>query len=535
MTAGSASVTITSRTKVNSSDSQSWARLPSPYPLGPLDQLVAPFIPVAVVFIYRQPPNHPPILPVYKLKDAMGRVLDYYPHLTGRLCIDPESGTHQINNLGSGAELLQAECQSELRDFTTHRDDDEDGEIQLLKFPRGGNDLLAPYEMDLESVSNGPVMTIQHTTFACGGVSLGIRVLHTISDAGGFFKFVSDLAEIYRSLSAVASSGKDGTVKLEVPPDTKPYLTDFVSTATPDQLIRAKQFKPTVYHLDPDPDPEQAKAKGEATEDQPESRSSTPKPDVMPSDVETPKVPVPAPAQAPAPVANTGRVLRFTHSDLIRIKSLATDPTPAHTPSTSSPEWISTFDALNAFLHQRIYIARHRLRLLHPHLPALTYPDLLSPVDIRRYILSPQYTGNAVFSTYASFSPSDLLTCPLYTLARSVHAMTRQSGVTDPGIIKSTIEWMAYHQTSSSGSKIGNGFRIGNASLMLSQWNKLDMYTLATFDRGVGPSLVAPPFTPISLLDGLGYYLPTPNRDGGIDVYLSLSDDVWSELDISVA
>lgn len=496
----------------------------------------------------------------------MSRVLDYYPHLTGRLCINPESesGAHQINNLGSGAELLHAECQSELRDFTSTTANDNE-EVELLKLPDGGNDLLAPYDMDIESVCNGPVMTVQHTSFACGGVSLGIRILHTINDAAGFFKFVSDLAEIYRSLSA--SSGLTVTVdekvkvELEVPPDTRPYLSDFVSTATADQVARAKQFKPTLYHLDPDPDqgPDQVGAEAQAAEDQSEELSlslsqsqslsstltstsnattSKPAPDFSPTDLETAQPP--APAQT-AP--NTGRVLRFTPSELIRLKSQATDPDLDITDG-----WISTFDALTAFLHQRIYAARHRHRhcQIHPHLDPLTHPDLLCPVDIRRHLpdLSPGYTGNAVLTTYASFSPVDLLTGPLHPIARSVHDMTRQTGVTDSGIIRSTIEWMAVHQHQQSSSsfsfRIANGFRYGNASLMLSQWNKIDIYTLATFDRAVRPALVAPPFTPISLLDGLGYYLPTPHqgiegRDGGIDVYLSLSDDVWAELDVSVS
>jgi hypothetical protein len=75
---------------------------------------------------------------------------------------------------------------------------------------------------------------------------------------------------------------------------------------------------------------------------------------------------------------------------------------------------------------------------------------------------------------------------------------------------------------------------------MLSQWNKIDMYRSATFDEGVRPSLIAPPFTPISLLDGLGYFLPSPRQGlggdskGDIDVYLALSDDVWAGLDVKI-
>ena len=72
---------------------------------------------------------------------------------------------------------------------------------------------------------------------------------------------------------------------------------------------------------------------------------------------------------------------------------------------------------------------------------------------------------------------------------------------------------------------------------MISQWNKMDMYTQAVFEEGVQPELVVPPFTPISLHDGLGYTLPTPpgnGEGGGIDVYLALREGVWKELDVEV-
>jgi len=69
---------------------------------------------------------------------------------------------------------------------------------------------------------------------------------------------------------------------------------------------------------------------------------------------------------------------------------------------------------------------------------------------------------------------------------------------------------------------------------MISQWNKFDMYESTVFD--VEPILVSPPFTPISLMDGLVYYLPTEDRStgadrGAIDVVLALSEPIWGILD----
>ena len=69
---------------------------------------------------------------------------------------------------------------------------------------------------------------------------------------------------------------------------------------------------------------------------------------------------------------------------------------------------------------------------------------------------------------------------------------------------------------------------------MISQWNKFDMYAGNVFE--VPPVLVSTPFTPISLLDGLAYFLPTEEQGtggdtGAIDVNVSLSEPLWNIID----
>ena len=61
--------------------------LNAPFKLGPLDQLVSPSIPVAVVFVYKSITAQQPVC-VQRLKRASELLLGYYPHLTGRLQID---------------------------------------------------------------------------------------------------------------------------------------------------------------------------------------------------------------------------------------------------------------------------------------------------------------------------------------------------------------------------------------------------------------------------------------------------------------
>ena len=84
-----------------------------------------------------------------------------------------------------------------------------------------------------------------------------------------------------------------------------------------------------------------------------------------------------------------------------------------------------------------------------------------------------------------------------------------------------------------SKAAIWQGFRFGSGCFMASQWNKTDAFPGTVLDaRAV---LISSPFTPISLVDGLVYYLPTEEQgtdaEGAIDVNLALSEPLWEVLD----
>jgi len=85
-------------------------------------------------------------------------------------------------------------------------------------------------------------------------------------------------------------------------------------------------------------------------------------------------------------------------------------------------------------------------------------------------------------------------------------------------------------QTDKRAEAIKQGFRFGNGRFMISQWNKVTAIYKPFEVGGEPPVLVSPPFTSISLVDGLAYILPTRNEHG-LDVLLSLSEDVWEVLD----
>ena len=72
---------------------------------------------------------------------------------------------------------------------------------------------------------------------------------------------------------------------------------------------------------------------------------------------------------------------------------------------------------------------------------------------------------------------------------------------------------------------------------MISQWNKFDIYVGTAFEDR--PAVVAPPFTPIALINGLGYLLPAPDQDlqeegGAIDLALALDEMLLFNLDMDV-
>ncbi|KAK0195329.1 hypothetical protein F5146DRAFT_1132817 [Armillaria mellea] len=401
-------VSLISRHTVRCANERSWLSLASPFLLGPLDQLVAPSVPVAVVFVYAPSPDIE-LIPVERLERSLTLLLDYYPHLTGRLQINPSDGTPEISRLGTGAELFVARCSD-----------------RLDRIPRG----------------RLPGPDLHDSTYAV---------------------LVRDLAELYRTSS------------LAHPPHIRSYLSEL----TPEERAAALDFKPSQFYV----------------EQNPAFTSYT---------VTSP---------------NVGRFLRFSSSELSVLKARATDP--------SSDGWISTFDALCAHLYQRVYRARLQLRAKDPALPELSPPDFLTPVNLRSRIgLPPRYFPNALHCQYTSLSHDLLANGPLWQVAKALHDLTRATSKEE---VDKTYKWIAAQPDK---RKIKQGFRYGSGSLMLSQWNKMDMYAGCVFD--VAPDLVAPPFTPISLLDGLGYFIPTGEQGDGIDVALSLSEPIWEFFDKDV-
>jgi hypothetical protein len=427
--------------------------------------------------------------------------LNTYPHLSGRLANSPKHGGSHVTNLDAGAEILEATSSQALDEISKGEN------VRLMDLPGEGQDLMVPYDPSNVPGKEQPVFTIQHTRFKCGAVALGIRILHCLNDGGGFFQLVNDLAKVYRSLN----SESQAEPRLNI---AAPYLVDYAMNATEAEKEDARRYNPTLYSLEQS-EPE-TNSNSEGKEEEPKKGEGEGEAE---ADLAAPELPAPAPAPPPK---TTGKVLHFTPSDLSRLKDRAT-PSP-----TSEGGYITTFDALTAHLHQRIYQARSRF-YSSKH-TELSPPDLLCPIDLRSLLKlsTPNpYVFNAVLTTSSAFPPSLLLSDDnLPEIATIIHNQVRPFASDKEA--EKTARWIA----SVDQTKIRAPFRGGNASAMISQWNKMDMYAQAIFEEGIKPVLVAPPFTPISLHDGLGYTIPP--RDGeGIDVYLALREEIWDELDVS--
>ncbi|KAK9365492.1 transferase family-domain-containing protein [Lipomyces kononenkoae] len=504
-------VQVTARHPLRCTNESAVAVLESPFRLGPMDELVFPFVSIEVVFVYRSPAStlssdsiHGELLPVERLQQAVSRLLDYYPHLTGRLQFNPDERVPEITQLGTGAEILVAQCSVKLDDITSSGS--ASGRILMPNLPASGNALLPPFDRTVEGVCRDPIFAIQHTRFACGSVALGIRLHHIVCDAHGFFQLVRDLAEIYRGLR------RSSLPKLADPPEIRSYLRGGPNAMSPDEKQEALEFQPSTYYV----------------EDSLKEPSESPAPST----------------ELPAGPPVVGRVLRFSGRDLNALKELATDP--------SGHGWVLTFEALCAYLYQRVYLARLELHSQGVSLPAATAQlsrGFWASIDIRdptRLNLPARYFANAVYCPH-TYAPHDLLADrPLWQVAKFLHDLIRS---VDPQQMEQTTKWVAAQPDK---SRIKLDYSFFNGSFTVSQWSKFNMYMDVDFDvdehdKAIPPVLVSPPFTEISLLDGLAmilsteeqFYRATEEGDSpssaevpcAIDVNLTLSEPLWTILD----
>ncbi|KAL1667282.1 transferase [Schizophyllum commune] len=481
------SVKIISQHIVSCAHDETLKSLPSPFPLGPFDQLAVHYLHVTVIFVYdvnRSRGVDPISVP--RLQQAFSRLLDYYPHLTGRRHIDPTDGTVAIDRLGSGAALYTAECDTPLDAFRATLPDGQT-RLAMSSLPGCGVQLLAASESMLEGAPNDPLLVVQLTRFACGSVSLGVCLQHIVCDVNGCVQLTRDLAEIYRGIfEAEAAGGTYLDVMINQPPCIQAHIPEKALGSSLPELVNNYEVETGIAN-----------------------------------DV---------PATAPPPPV-VGKILRFSGKELKALKDAATDE--------KHGGWVSTFEALSAHLWQCVHRARTKLdpsRAEGSGETLDTCSDLLAPVNCRsRLRLPARYFPNAILCPIARLPFRTLEHASLAEIAHTLHDMVQD---VTPERAEGTLRHILAQPDKGA---IKHRYRHGLGSFAVSAWNKVDMYGVSFGGNANGehiaPVLVSPPYTPINLVDGLAFYLPTESLHGSnevippIDVSLTLHAPVWEVLE----
>jgi hypothetical protein len=481
-------VEVVERHVLKCADGDRVAELETPYKLGVLEDLIFPFVPVENVFVYRQTGDQE-LVSVDRLEQAVSCVLDHYPHLTGRLQFDKRTKSPEIVRLGTGCELYVAKCNARIEELISH----ESGRLLVTDLPGCGADLTPPFDPSLEGVCRDPILAIQHTRFACGGVALGIKIHHIAGDACSLFQLSRHLAQTYRNLAA----GNGSESVLSTSPIIRPYLQDSYNALSEEEQSTARNYDPPGLCIDDTPPIDVSQGSGSA---------------------ESPKPPV------------VGRVLRFTSDELKEIKQMATDP--------QGSGWVSTFEAVSAYLAQKVYQTRVKLleseaKTASDHLSSQVF-SALNARGPNRLNLPPDYFPNAFYAVNTAIPHEVYTNGPLWRVANHIHSAIRS---VDPPTIKQTLDWVAI-QPDKSRIRFKN-FSLDEGNITLTQWSCYNMYTDMNFDHAhngtpIHPILSTPPYTQSTLIDGLAIFtsteqqLSTNEYPPSLDILLSLSKPLWN-------
>lgn len=442
---------------------------------GPMDIGGSPLLPTAVVHVYKRPESDKSIsefLPLDLVRKALILTLGYYPLLTGRFVGPNEQSAYDIAEMGSGAEFISATCNASLDSFRPS----ENTRLKLAHLPGGGQDFLPAFIPDFEHLLSAPLLNLQHTRFACGSVALGLVIPHYICDAGGFFQFMSDFVELYNGLK----SNPDSTPTLKQLPCLKPFLSDV--NFTQESRKEAQSFTSPFAQVLPEPLPTYTFA----------NRPNT-----------------------------VGRIIRFSRADLDALKERATD--------SSVPGFITTFDAIAAHVQQRVFTARFKVAKDAGQPTDGIFTDMTSAVNYReRLNLPARYFANAALNPCYAPPQETLLNAPLSELAKMVHEMVRSVNGEEA---KKHVLWLASQPNIRC---LLPGWAVHMPMILGSQWSRFAMYRDTVMD--VAPEVVGPPFTNVTLTEGLCYFLGTEDQLASppvdsIDLLLSLPQPIWDALD----
>lgn len=139
------------------------------------------------------------------LRDSLSRVLSHYYPLEGRLAVR-EDGKLAVRNNGRGVPFVDAVSDYELRVVG----DSAAPGAEIL------GDLVY-VDMQNDNALEAPMLTVQVTTFKCGGFVLGLAMNHCLADGQSAAEFICSWAETARGVAL----------------STPPYLDRMMQLARP--------------------------------------------------------------------------------------------------------------------------------------------------------------------------------------------------------------------------------------------------------------------------------------------------------------
>ncbi|KAJ0785409.1 putative transferase [Helianthus annuus] len=144
------------------------------YKIGFIDEL-APLRHVAIVLFFTENPNQDPKF-VVQLEKSLEKVLTRLYPLAGRYVEE----SHIVDCNDEGVEFIQAKVNIKLEDILGLHVD------------------VRPVDEFTVETKPKHILTIQLTTFECGGVALGVCATHTVVDASTLCTFLNEWASINR-------------------------------------------------------------------------------------------------------------------------------------------------------------------------------------------------------------------------------------------------------------------------------------------------------------------------------------------------
>ncbi|KAJ3412924.1 hypothetical protein HDV05_008712 [Chytridiales sp. JEL 0842] len=318
-----------------------------------MDQVVSRF-PLVLMYAFKAPADRSsadePYYTPPKMQHALSKVLNSYPFLCGTMTYPVNKDSNKLEMVvqhTNHGALFISACCSSTTTLSACFPQDAD----VLNLSNLSHDLMpSPLAPFLDNHAS-PLLEVQMTTLECGGVILGLKSHHGLLDGESGFRFVADLGRCYRGLQVEELCHDRG------------LLSDLR------ERVEVK-FNHAEYDL-------------------PVKKPSATSSGIMGN-------------WTPPPMS--ARVIRFPTPFLKSLKSTLSPP-------SSNDSYISTKDALTAFLTTCITTSRSRFNLLTT--PPDSYIGINTGINGRNRLSPPlpaRYTANAIWNAYSSHPVSDLTT-----------------------------------------------------------------------------------------------------------------------------